>query len=155
MKQTAVPATSPSLAARIAQLPELSWAELKAEWKRLFGQEPTIANRRFVEKRLAYRWQEIEFRKVDRNLLDRNQRRIDELIKTGGLRRQAPGDTPVPGTVLRREYDGTEHQVTVIAEDRFEYQSRSYASLSAIARDISGTRWSGPAFFGLRSRAKA
>jgi hypothetical protein len=146
--------TAASLAARIAHLPQLSWADLKAEWKHLFGQEPTITNRRFVEKRVAYRWQEIEFRKVDRNLLERNQRRIDELIETGSLGRFGPGRLPAPGTVLSRWHGGVEHRVTIQAEDRFEYQSRSYGSLSVIAREITGTRWSGPAFFGLRTRAK-
>ena len=138
------PASPQSLAARIAGLPGLSWADLKAEWKHLYGQEPTIVNRRYVEKRGAYRWQEIEFRKTDRGLLERNQRRIDELIATGSLGRFGPGRLPAPGAVLSRIHNGTEHRVTVLAEYRFEYLGQIYPSLSVIARTITGTRWSTP-----------
>ena len=53
------------------------------------------------------------------------------------------------GTRLIREYQGIEHCVTVLA-DGFEYQGRPYKSLSAVARAITGTRWNGPLFFGLR-----
>lgn len=68
------------MAARIAHLADWSWSDIKKEWHRLFGGDPPIANRRFVEKRIAHRWQEIEFAKTDRGLLERNQRRIDELL---------------------------------------------------------------------------
>jgi Protein of unknown function (DUF2924) len=54
-----------------------------------------------------------------------------------------------PGTVLVRDYDGQRHTVTVMA-DGFEWQGTTYASLSAIARAITGTAWSGPRFFALR-----
>lgn len=145
---------APSLAARIAALPQQPWPELKAEWSRLFGGEPPGHSRRFVEKRIAYRWQEIEFRKTDRNLLDRNRRRIDVLVETGTLGRYGPGKRPVAGTVLTRFHDGVEHQVLVLADGAFEHQGQRYTSLSKIARTITGTSWSGPAFFGLRSRSK-
>lgn len=131
----------------------LTPGQRQAEIAPLFGAERPGHSRRFVEKRIAYRWQEIEFRKTDRNLIDRNQRRIDELIATGSLGRYGPGSAPMVGTVLTRHHGGIDHQVTVLGEDGYEYQGRRYASLSVIAREITGTRWSGPAFFGLRSRA--
>ena len=60
----------------------------------------------------------------------------------------------MPGTRLVREWQGREHAVTVLT-DGFEYLGRPYKSLSAVARAITGTRWSGPAFFGLRSPGDA
>ena len=139
-----------SMAARIAHLSDWSWPDIKKEWLRLFGNEPLIANRRFVEKRIAYRWQEIEFAKTDRALLERNSSRIDELVATGTLKRQKTGTTPIAGTELIRVYAGVEHRVRVLPDDEFEYAGKRYPSLSMIARTITGTRWSGPAFFGLR-----
>jgi len=155
MTQQSPPAAPPaSMAARIAHLADWSWPDIKKEWQRLFGGEPSISNRRFVEKRIAYRWQEIEFAKTDRGLLERNSRRIDELVATGTLRRQKTGSTPIAGTELIRVYAGVEHRVRVLPDDEFEYAGKRYPSLSMIAREITGTRWSGPAFFGLRKGAR-
>ena len=66
-------------------------------------------------------------------------------------RRQPANERPIAGTRLIREYQGVEHCVTVREED-FEYQGRPYKSLSAIARAITGTRWNGLLFFGLKNR---
>ncbi len=65
------------------------------------------------------------------------------------LRRIRHDHRPIVGTRLLREYEGTEHVVTV-TRDGFEYQCRPFQSLSAIARAITGTRWNGWMFFGLR-----
>jgi hypothetical protein len=151
MTQQSPPAAAPaSMAARIAHLADWSWPAIMKEWHRLFGGDPLIANRRFVEKRIAYRWQEIEFAKTDRSVLERNSRRIDELIATGTLKRQKTGAMPIAGAELIRIYAGVEHRVRVLPDDEFEYAGKRYPSLSMIAREITGTRWSGPAFFGLR-----
>ena len=144
------PATATSMATRITHLADWSWPDIKKEWHRLFGGDLPIANRRFVEKRIAYRWQEIEFAKTDRSLLERNQRRIDELVATGSLSRHRVGAVPVAGTELVRLYTGVEHRVQVLADSEFEYAGTRYRSLSMIARKITGTQWSGPLFFGLR-----
>ena len=69
-------------------------------------------------------------------------------------RKRRVDDRPVAGTRLIREYQGVEHCVTVLA-DGFEYQGRPYKSLSAVARAITGTRWNGPLFFGLRNSGGA
>jgi hypothetical protein len=153
-QQSPPTATAASMAARIAHLADWSWPDIKKEWHRIFGGEPPIANRRFVEKRIAHRWQEIEFAKTDHGLLERNQRRIDGLVATGTLKRQKAGATPIPGTELIRIYAGVEHRVRVLPDDEFEYAGKRYPSLSMIAREITGTRWSGPAFFGLRKGAR-
>ncbi len=65
------------------------------------------------------------------------------------LRRIRGGDKPVAGTRLVREHQGVEHIVTVL-QDGYEWQGRPYKSLSAVARAITGTRWNGWAFFGLK-----
>lgn len=143
-------ATLSPMASRIAGLSTWTWPQLTQEWRRLYGTDPLVINRRFVEKRIAYRWQEIEFEKTHPGLLARNKRRIDELIATGQLKRQPVGAMPVAGTELIRVYDGIEHRVLVLATGEFEYAGKRYPSLSMVARIITRTRWSGPAFFGLR-----
>jgi hypothetical protein len=59
-----------------------------------------------------------------------------------------------PGTRFIREWNGRTHEVIAVADGRFTYAGRPYRSLSAIAREITGTRWSGPAFFGLNEAAR-
>ena len=59
----------PSMASQIARLPELPMPEIKALWQRLFGDDTPTHNRQFLERRIAYRLQEVEFRKTDGNLL--------------------------------------------------------------------------------------
>ncbi len=77
---------------------------------------------------------------------------VDRLIRQ--VRRNAASTVPTasvaPGTRLLREWQGTTHHVTVL-EQGFEYSGNTYKSLTAIARRITGTAWSGPLFFGLRS----
>ena len=145
---------SASLLAQLARLPEMSWAELKAEHQRLYHAEPAVKHRRFVERRIATRLQEIEYRHHDRARLDRNQRRIRALVESGEIPPRARNTAPMPGTVLSREFDGEVHRVTVGQAGVAEYRGRQYTSLSAVARAITGTRWSGPAFFGLRTNKK-
>jgi hypothetical protein len=60
---------------------------------------------------------------------------------------------PVTGTKLLREWDGVEHAVTVL-KDGFDWRGRKFKSLSAVAREITGTRWNGYRFFGLRERKR-
>lgn len=145
--------TPPSVASQIARLPDLPMQEIKALWHRVCGGDTPTHNRQFLERRIAYRLQEIEFRKVDPNLLERNKRHIASLIKTGSVKKRDRDYRPAAGTVLTREYHGVLHQVIVTQDDQYEYQSRLYPSLSVIAREITGTRWSGPLFFGLKAPA--
>ena len=147
--------TPPSIVAQIDQLPRLGMTEIKAMWKRLFGADTPTHNRQFLERRIAHKLQMIEFRKVDRNMLESNQRRIETLIERGKLKTPPKHYLPPVGTVLTRLYQDVEHRVTIEAEGTYEYQGRRYASLSVIAREITGTRWSGPLFFGLRTSRKA
>lgn len=67
------------------------------------------------------------------------------------VRRRRADDRPTIGTKLCREHQGVLHQVTVL-QDGYEWEGRPYQSLSAIARTITGTRWNGLVFFGLKNR---
>ncbi|MCK9532519.1 MAG: DUF2924 domain-containing protein [Gammaproteobacteria bacterium] len=154
MKADSVPPVPPSVTAQIAGLSDLSMQEIKALWRRLFGGDNPTHNRQFLERRIAYKLQEIEFRKVDRNLLERNQRRSKALVEGGKVRKLDRDIRLMPGTVLTREYQGIEHRVTVAQDGQYEFEGRRYRSLSMIAREITGTRWSGPVFFGLKAPTK-
>ena len=102
-----------------------------------------------------YRIQELAYgglRPETRKRLEALGERLD-----GGnavLRRIRADNRPLLGTQIIREYEGVQHVVTVRADD-FEYEGRPYQSLSAIARHITGTRWNGWVFFGLKSGAHA
>jgi hypothetical protein len=74
-----------------------------------------------------------------------------ELPAKGKTGKRPAGDRPISGTRLIRDWKGVEHQVTVRDAD-FEYQGRPYKSLSAVARTITGTRWNGLVFFGLKGQ---
>lgn len=147
--------TPPSVVAQITQLPSLDMAAIKALWKRLYGGDTPTHNRQFLERRIAHKLQMIEFRKVDRNMLESNQRRIATLIERGKMQTSTKHYIPPVGTVLTRLYQDVEHRVTIEAEGTYEYQGRRYDNLSVIAREITGTRWSGPLFFGLRKQETA
>ncbi|PTQ92582.1 Protein of unknown function (DUF2924) [Nitrosomonas nitrosa] len=144
----------PSVLSQIAQLPRLPMTEIKALWKRLFGTEIPNYNRQFLERRIAHKLQLIEFRKTNHRLLESNERRIKALIETGKLRSREKDYRPIPGSELIRIHKDVEHRVVVEADGQYQYEGSRYASLSAIEREITGTRWSGPLFFGLKAPVK-
>jgi hypothetical protein len=140
----------------LAQLAALRGAPagvLKARWRELFDSEPPPYNRRFLESRLAYRIQELAYGGLKRDTIDRLRALGEQQAKAPkGTGRRAPADNrPVTGTRLVREWKGVEHQVTVLT-DGFEYLGHPYKSLSSIAREITGTRWNGWVFFGLKNQ---
>jgi hypothetical protein len=144
--------THDPIPARLAALKTASTADLKAQWRDLFDSEPPSFNRRYLESRLAYRIQELAYGGLKPETIRRLERLGEEL--DGGDRRKSRirADTmPIAGTRLIREWQGVEHVVTVTSEG-FEWQGRPYKSLSAIARAITGTRWNGWVFFGLKNR---
>ena len=137
--------------ARLAALKTASLPELKAQWRELFGAEPPGYNRHYLESRLAYRIQELAYGGLKPETIRRlealGEQFNDRNVTRGRVRHDA---MPIAGTRLIREWQGVEHTATVL-DDGFEYQGRKYKSLSAIARAITGTRWSGPLFWGLRN----
>ena len=139
-----------TIIARISALKSKPTPDLRLLWRDLFESEPPRQNRRFLESRLAYRIQELEYGGLKPATVKRLEALGEDL--DGGkaeVRRKRADDRPIAGTRLIREYQGVEHCVTVLA-DGFDYQGQPYKSLSAIARAITGTRWNGWVFFGLR-----
>ncbi len=151
-----LPAIPPAdVLGRLAALQTLPTPDLKRQWRELFANEPPAYNRRYLQSRLSYRVQELAcggLRPETRARLEALGEQLD-----GGnvvLRRVRADSRPLAGTRLLREHAGVEHVVTVLV-DGFEWEGRPYRSLSAIARAITGTRWNGWTFFGLRQRGAA
>lgn len=144
------------IAAEIKKLEELSTAQLKQYWHRKWPvQLPKQVSRELLVLSLGWEVQAGEFGGLPRGL----QRQIDALA--GDLKRSGKIDSSAPirikpGTRLVREWQGERHEVTVLGK-RFTYKNKQFDSLSEIAREITGTRWSGPVFFGLKkvSRPRA
>jgi len=144
-----------SIPARLAALKATPTPELKAQWRELFGSEPPPYNRRFLENRIAYRVQELAYGGLKPETLNRLET-LGEQLDGGNVttRRIRADRMPIAGTRLIREWQGVEHTVTVLA-DGYEWQGRPYRSLSAIARAITGTRWNGWVFFGMKNHRSA
>lgn len=139
-----------SLADNLAALHRLALEDLKARWRTLYGAAPPPRLGRLLMVRgIAYRLQQQALGGL-RPATGRRLARAAEDITAGRAPAQGP-PTIKPGTRLLREWQGVIHEVIVI-EDGFQYRGRTWRSLSAVAREISGTRWSGPLFFGLRNR---
>lgn len=159
--------------AEIEQLRMLKTAGLKQKYRELFGAETHSSNKQFLFRRIAWRVQA----RSEGDLSERARQRAAELADDAEVRLRAPRDffatshipilaadrprrrsrdsrLPQPGSVLTRQYHG--QQIVVhVEEEGFDFQGRHYRSLSAIARDVTGTRWNGLAFFHLTERVRA
>ena len=142
-----------TVAVEIARLRDLDIAQLRNRWQTVFGRRsPSQLPRHLLFRVLAYRLQADHLGDLDaecQRLLDRSgspeeagQRAVDLSRRAAELR---------PGTVLGREWNGRMHRVAVLAEN-FAWNGKSYPSLSKVALAITGTRWNGPKFFGLRDK---
>jgi hypothetical protein len=130
-----------AIEAEIAHLRSLALDALRRRWQVVFGRTPPAGlSKNLLGRMLAWRLQEQAFGGLDRESLS--------LLEGLARRAGSPRRRLKPGTVLVRDYHGQRHTVTV-ADDGFEWQGTTYASLSAIARAITGTAWSGPRFFAL------
>ena len=139
---------------RLAALKAMSVNELKTEWQAMFDAPAPNNSRTFLESRLAYRIQELAYGGPDRETRRMLDLLADEVEGHSKRKHQIIDPrNPVTGTRLIREWEGVEHTVTVL-KDGFDWQGRKFKSLSAVAREISGTRWNGYRFFGLRERKR-
>ena len=136
---------------KIAELQGLDTPALRDLWQDAFGKSPSKwISRDLLVRALAYRAQE----QTDGGLrpaVARRLKRITEDLKNGKEIGAAPPTPLPPGTRLMRGWKGETHVVEVLA-DGFAWRGAYYSSLSAIARAITGVRWSGPRFFGLRDK---
>jgi hypothetical protein len=138
-----------SLDDQLAALATMSLAQLRSEWLQIYkSAAPDAVGRSFLMLGIAHRLQE----KASGGLpvasvreLDRLGRRLDQ---TGNLGEEPTAHLKL-GTRLVREWQGRSHQVE-LTESGYLYRDQHYASLSQIARAITGTQWSGPRFFGLK-----
>ena len=135
------------ISAEIAALAALSINDLKSRWRELYDTEPPLRiSRELLTRAIAYRLQEREFG----GLAPATRRLLEHVAADPSHRaRLRVARKAAPGTLLIREWRGVAHQVTV-SDDTVVYRGKRYGSLSEVARLITGTRWSGPLFFGLR-----
>jgi hypothetical protein len=122
------------------QLEGLGLEELRHRWRRRYGAPPKLRSPELLALMLAWRIQAEQEGGLDADL-----RRA--LRRPAGVK-AAP--EPAAGTRLVREWEGTSHEVIVLSEGGFSYRDDRYRSLSEVARVITGVRWNGPRFFGLR-----
>ena len=153
---------NPALEMQIESLRKLKTKELKQRYLDLFGEESPSSNQAHLFRRVAWRLQA----EAEGDLSERARQRASELANDSDLRLRAPRHfwreidaqrepenrdlrLPPAGSVVERTYRGQPIRVTVRAND-FEYHGKTYASLSAIAHRVTGTRWNGFHFFGLK-----
>jgi hypothetical protein len=162
MPKTRIAAEAPetsSVEVEIARLRDLDVRALRARWRASFGRiAPPQVPRHLLFAMLAYRLQAEEMDDLDAETL-RFLKQIDltpskqaavPLTQAFERRRRHLS----PGAVLTREWEGRHYRVMVV-EGGFAWQGRSYRSLSEIAKAITGTKWNGPRFFGLREKKPA
>jgi Protein of unknown function (DUF2924) len=162
----------PTVIKALKTLKDLKVAELKKRYRELFSEDSKSSNKQFLFRRIAWRIQA----NSDGDLSERARRRANEIADDRDLRVRAPkaflarsgpdlwnidrtrppkdGRLPASGTLLTRRVGERQIVVKVLTEG-FEYESRRYRSLSAIAREATGTRWNGLLFFGLTERRDA
>jgi hypothetical protein len=161
-----------SVVAAITELPKAKVATLQKRYRELFGEDSKSANKQFLFRRIAWRLQA----NAEGDLSERARRRATDIADDRDLRVRAPkeflgrpdfasqtvdrtrpskdGRLPEPGSTLTRRM-GDQQIVVKVLKGGFEYESRRYRSLSAIAREVTGTRWNGLLFFGLAERRSA
>jgi hypothetical protein len=162
----------PSVITVVDKLQELKIPALKKRYRELFGEESKSSNKQFLFRRIAWRLQA----NAEGDLSERARRRATEIADDRDLRIRAPQQfvarpdsgagnvdrmrppkdarLPGAGTLLTRRV-GDRQIVVKVLSDGFEFESRRYRSLSAIAREVTGTRWNGLLFFGLAERRDA
>ena len=127
----------------------LGYRELQSKFTSLCGYAPGVMKTQGLRRRIVYRLQEIEFGGLsaeDKSKLEK----IADGDMLANLIREGVARAILKGTRLSREWKGVRHEVIATGERKFEYNGKTYKSLSAIAREITGTRWNGKIFFGVK-----
>lgn len=128
----------------------MSLPELRGAFYERFGHETKLCSTKAIRGKLVYREQEMMFG----GLSDAEQRILDKLADGDPMSKleKAPrlNRPTLPGTRLRRVWKGEVYEVTAAGDGMFEYDGKHFKSLSAIAREITGTQWNGKIFFGVK-----
>ena len=147
-----------TIVAQIAALKPMTVGQLREVYLEKFGEASNSRNKQWLFKRIAWRIQEL----AEGGLSERSKKRAEELANDADLRLRPPKGhnapepaskkrdprLPAVGTELKREFNGKAY-VVAIGESAFTYKGNEYRSLSAIAKQITGTQWNGFLFFGL------
>jgi hypothetical protein len=163
---------TPATDAKIARLPGMTVAQLRDYYSTIFGESTASRHKTWLVRRIAWRLQADD----EGGLTERALARAAELAKDSEIRLTAPrqaaadeADQPrtkvvalpqirdaglAPGTRLHRDWQGKSIVVTVLPEG-FDYDGQIYRSLSAVANAITGSKWNGHIFFGLKKRGAA
>ena len=136
-----------SLESEIAEIESLPYAELKVRYHAILnGPAPPRLGQNLLRRAITYRMQA--------DLLGGLPRKLEKLLRSDSTPvAQNAHQRLIPGSQLVREWQGEMHVVDVV-DGGYRWQGERYASLSAVAREITGTRWSGPRFFGLTGNGK-
>ena len=136
------------LMGKLAVVETMTAAQLKEEWVRVHGAPAPSLSPDLLRRGLAHRLQE----RAHGGLCRRARSIITRIADAGTSKKPAPAPARKlsPGTRLVRDWHGVGHTVTVL-DDGFDYDERRWTSLTAIARSITGAKWSGPRFFGLNA----
>ncbi len=138
-----------AILAQLVALQKMPVNDLRSKWEELFSMAAPNNSRSFLETRLACRIQELSYGGLSRETRKELDILADEYEgKVDRKRMSDDSRNPSPGTKLLREWNGLEHVVAVHG-DGYEWQGKKYRSLSAIAKNITGTIWNGFRFFGL------
>ncbi len=145
-----------SVVAQVSELNRMPFEELRKKWEAICdGPLPSRSNRKQVVARLAYRIQELAFGGLSREARDKLDQiaEMDYALSANGKTNSRNSGLPVPGTKFIREWQGRRVEVTAL-EKGFEYGGKRYRSLTAIATELTGTKWNGRHFFGLGQKAE-
>jgi hypothetical protein len=138
----------------LSRLPEVGLRELRQQWRVLYKAEASPhLSRELLLRAVAYRMQEVALSGL-RPERQRQLRQFAQQLNESQEGQIRPRPELKPGTRLVREWQGRTYEVLVL-DGGFSWQGMSYRSLSALARKITGTAWSGPLFFGLKPKRSA
>ncbi len=150
---------------QIQELRQMTVNQLRGKYEEVFGETTSARNKDYLWKKIAWRIQELEYG----GLSERAKKRAREIANEHDIRVRPPRGTfnefnqpnmskvqknnrlPAVGTILTKEYKGKTIEVEVLKKG-FRFNGTGYRSLSGIAREVTGTHWSGNAFFGLKGK---